>query len=68
MADTRTVRCARCPHHRDAHTHLRGGTDCALCACPRWRHPARRWATTLTGAIAAAALLAYAITHTGGTR
>jgi len=34
------ARCG-CGHDRDAHTHYRAGTDCALCACQRWAPP--RW-------------------------
>lgn len=26
-----------CGHAREAHEHLRRGTDCALCDCPRFR-------------------------------
>jgi hypothetical protein len=25
-----------CGHERSAHRHYRGGSDCALCDCPRW--------------------------------
>jgi hypothetical protein len=28
--------CKRCGHARDAHLHLRSGTDCADCDCPSW--------------------------------
>jgi hypothetical protein len=31
--------CRRCRHPRIAHAHYRGGTECARCACPRWRPP-----------------------------
>ena len=27
----------RCGHTREAHSHYRKGSDCALCACPRFR-------------------------------
>lgn len=27
----------RCGHQRDAHSHYRKGSDCALCPCPRFR-------------------------------
>jgi hypothetical protein len=27
----------RCGHGRAAHSHYRGGSDCALCTCPRFR-------------------------------
>jgi len=30
-----------CGHDRDAHSHYRSGTDCALCQCQRWAPP--RW-------------------------
>ncbi len=30
-----------CGHDRDAHTHYRSGTECALCTCQRWAPP--RW-------------------------
>ena len=30
-----------CGHDREAHTHYRSGTDCALCTCQRWAPP--RW-------------------------
>jgi hypothetical protein len=33
----RRPRPCRCGHLRDAHEHYRSGTDCALCACPRFR-------------------------------
>ena len=30
-----------CGHYRDAHSHYRYGTECALCECQRWAPP--RW-------------------------
>jgi hypothetical protein len=27
--------CHRCGHDRDIHEHLRRGSDCALCGCPK---------------------------------
>lgn len=27
----------RCGHTREAHSHYRKGSDCALCPCPRFR-------------------------------
>ena len=30
-----------CGHYRDAHSHYRYGTECALCGCQRWAPP--RW-------------------------
>lgn len=29
----------KCGHDRSAHEHYRGGTDCALCECNRFRGP-----------------------------
>jgi hypothetical protein len=30
-------RCGLCGHGASAHEHYREGTDCGLCACPKWR-------------------------------
>ncbi len=32
-------RSCGCGHGRQAHEHYRRGTDCALCACARYRRP-----------------------------
>jgi hypothetical protein len=44
----------RCGHGRRAHVHYRKGTDCALCACPRFHRGllrrllgARRWSPSV---------------------
>ena len=29
--------CSACAHGKQAHLHYRRGTDCALCACGRYR-------------------------------
>ncbi len=29
--------CSACAHAKQAHLHYRRGTDCALCACGRYR-------------------------------
>jgi hypothetical protein len=34
----RRLQCS-CQHTRDAHRHYRPGSDCAVCACPRWSPP-----------------------------
>jgi hypothetical protein len=31
------VLCSACGHGKRAHLHYRRGTDCALCACERYR-------------------------------
>ena len=31
------VLCSACSHGEQAHLHYRRGTDCALCACGRYR-------------------------------
>lgn len=39
-AGRRALQCW-CGHYRDAHSHYRYGTECALCGCRRWAPP--RW-------------------------
>lgn len=36
MLTTQALLC-RCGHERHPHKHLRPGTDCSRCDCPRWR-------------------------------
>jgi hypothetical protein len=31
-------RICRCGHGKTAHEHYRGGADCALCSCPKFRY------------------------------
>jgi hypothetical protein len=38
----RSLAACHCGHGRDTHRHYRRGSDCALCACPRWA-PERAW-------------------------
>jgi hypothetical protein len=33
----REALCSACDHGEQAHLHYRRGTDCALCACERYR-------------------------------
>jgi len=33
----RAPRDCTCGHKHEAHEHYRRGTDCALCACPKFR-------------------------------
>ncbi|MGK5110462.1 MULTISPECIES: hypothetical protein [unclassified Geodermatophilus] len=35
-------RSCTCGHGKQAHEHYRRGTDCALCACGRYRRPLLR--------------------------
>ncbi len=35
---TAPAACRRCRHGRDIHQHLRRGTDCAFCDCPKYAH------------------------------
>ena len=40
----------RCGHDRDTHAHLRRGSDCGSCNCPKWRYcPARLAGTSRYG-------------------
>ena len=39
MKPKRAPAVCRCGHGREAHVHYRAGSDCALCACPRWNPP-----------------------------
>lgn len=36
-----------CGHPRAAHEHYKGGTDCALCPCARFRRPGRARVTAV---------------------
>ena len=37
----RTAGC-RCTHDKNIHEHLRHGTDCSVCPCPKFRRPSWR--------------------------
>ena len=39
MKPKREPAVCRCGHGQEAHVHYRAGSDCGLCACPRWNPP-----------------------------
>lgn len=39
ILDSPLLRCRQCGHVRDAHQHLRRGTDCSACECKRYHKP-----------------------------
>jgi hypothetical protein len=54
MATTDTdAELCRCGHERQPHDHLRPGTNCSRCGCPRWRAARRRSRATTTARLAA---------------
>jgi hypothetical protein len=59
--DTRAPLC-RCGHERHPHKHLRRGTNCSRCDCPRWRTAG--WRGHVLGAARGVGLLVAAVVLT----
>ena len=66
--DTDAPLC-RCGHERHPHEHLRRGTNCSRCDCPRWRPAgwrsraaaAARWALRAVAYTVAGVVLIWAV-------
>ena len=47
-----------CGHGRTAHSHLRPGTNCSVCACPTWQPPVPAWLWATVAVLGLTALAA----------